>query len=73
MAWINQLDPKPVLELALYLKTSLGHKAEGYPSFMLKQAWDRKELNTFLGSWTELKHDTILYTKQVYADEMGGE
>jgi hypothetical protein len=54
------------------LKTSLGHKAEGYPSFMLKQAWDRKELNTFLGSWTELKHDTILYTKQVYADEMGG-
>lgn len=53
------------------LRTSLGHKAEGYPSFMLNQAWDRKELNTFLGSWTELKHDTILYAKQVYA-EMGG-
>jgi hypothetical protein len=45
--------------------------AEGYPSFMCNQAWARKELNTFLGSWTELKHDSILYAKQVYA-EMGG-
>ncbi|MFA5990861.1 MAG: DUF3160 domain-containing protein [Candidatus Doudnabacteria bacterium] len=43
----------------------------GYPSFMLNQAWQRKALNTFAGSWTELKHDTILYAKQVYA-EMGG-
>ncbi|HAG07575.1 MAG TPA: hypothetical protein DCL13_05305 [Peptococcaceae bacterium] len=46
-------------------------KGEGYPSFMLNEAWARKELNTYLGSWTELKHDTILYAKQVYA-EMGG-
>lgn len=44
---------------------------DGYPSFMLNQAWARKELNTFLGSWTELKHDTVLYAKQAYA-EMGG-
>ncbi|NLK00589.1 MAG: DUF3160 domain-containing protein, partial [Clostridia bacterium] len=43
----------------------------GYPSFMLNSAWARKQLTTFLGSWTELKHDTILYAKQVYA-EMGG-
>jgi len=42
-------------------------KSEGYPSFMLNQAWTRKELNTYLGSWTELKHDTILYAKQPYA------
>ena len=53
------------------LNASLGSKPDGYPSFMLNQAWDRKELNAFLGSWTELKHDTILYSKQVYA-EMGG-
>ncbi len=46
-------------------------KPAGYPSFMLNQAWTHKELNTYLGSWTELKHDTILYAKQVYA-EMGG-
>jgi hypothetical protein len=43
----------------------------GYPSFMTNQAWTRKDLNTMLGSWTELKHDTILYAKQVMA-EMGG-
>ncbi len=53
------------------LMPSTGNKPAGYPSFMLNQAWDRKELNTYLGSWTELKHDTILYAKQVYA-EMGG-
>ena len=45
--------------------------ANGYPSFMQTAAWTRKNLNTFIGSWSELKHDTILYAKQVYA-EMGG-
>ena len=44
---------------------------EGYPDFMNSQAWLDKQLNSCLGSWTELKHDTILYAKQVYA-EMGG-
>lgn len=38
---------------------------------MRNKAWTRKELNTFLGSWTELKRDTILYAKQPMA-EMGG-
>lgn len=47
-------------------------KGEGYPSFMQNLAWIKKELNTFLGSWTELKHDTILYAKQVYAELGGG-
>ncbi|MBN1180387.1 MAG: DUF3160 domain-containing protein [Anaerolineae bacterium] len=42
-----------------------------YPAFMQTQAWARRELYTALGSWTELKHDTILYAKQVMA-EMGG-
>lgn len=46
-------------------------KDSRYPAFMQTQAWTRKELHTALGSWTELKHDTILYAKQVTA-EMGG-
>jgi hypothetical protein len=46
-------------------------KGTQFPVFMQTQAWTRKELNTALGSWTELKHDTILYAKQVMA-EMGG-
>jgi hypothetical protein len=39
---------------------------EGYPSFMRTQAWEKKELNAALASWTELRHDTILYAKQSY-------
>ena len=45
-------------------------KDQRYPPFMQTQAWTRKDLHTALGSWTELKHDTILYAKQVMA-EMG--
>jgi len=44
---------------------------DGYPDFMRSPIWLDKQLNTSLGSWAELKHDTILYAKQVYA-EMGG-
>jgi hypothetical protein len=50
----------------------IDEKGEDYPAFMRSQAWARKELNTFLGSWTELKHDTILYVKQFYAEAGGG-
>jgi hypothetical protein len=38
---------------------------------MQSQAWTRKNLQTYLGSYTELKHDTVLYAKQVMV-EMGG-
>lgn len=43
---------------------------KGYPDFMRSTAWLDKQLHTCLGSWAELKHDTILYAKQSYA-EMG--
>ena len=46
-------------------------KGDQYPAFMRTQAWLRKDIQTALSSWTELKHDTILYAKQVMA-EMGG-
>jgi len=52
------------------LNPTLSVKPEGYPAFAQNTAWLRKNLNSYLGSWTELKHDTILYAKQVYA-EMG--
>ena len=53
------------------LQPLLESKGEAYPAFMRTQAWTRKDLQTALGSWTELKHDTILYAKQSMA-EMGG-
>ncbi|MFA6322260.1 MAG: DUF3160 domain-containing protein [Candidatus Buchananbacteria bacterium] len=55
-----------------FLRPLLAEAPAGYPSFMLNDAWTKKSLNTFLGNWTELKHDTILYAKQVYAELGGG-
>ncbi|NPV87599.1 MAG: DUF3160 domain-containing protein [Anaerolineae bacterium] len=53
------------------LQAVFAPKNESYPNLMRTQAWTRKDLHTALGSYTELKHDTILYAKQVMA-EMGG-
>ncbi len=53
------------------LRSLCEKNGEGYPLFMQQPAWQKKKLNTFLGSYTELKHDTVLYAKQMMA-EMGG-
>ncbi|MCM1101208.1 MAG: DUF3160 domain-containing protein [Clostridium sp.] len=58
--WLNTL--RPLLEV----------KGEGYPTFMQSGEWLKKDLECFAGSFTELKHDTVLYSKQVMA-EMGGD
>ncbi len=42
----------------------------GYPTFMQTDAWLDKELATSLGSWAQLRHDTVLYAKPSGA-EMG--
>ncbi len=59
--WLNSLraliDPVP----------------ENYPSFMQNTAWQDKSLNTALGSWAELRHDTVLYGKQSGAEMGDGE
>jgi hypothetical protein len=49
------------------LRSIIEPKDEPYPAFMRTQAWSHKDLHAALGSWTELKHDTILYAKQAYA------
>ncbi len=54
------------------LRAIIAPKGASYPTFMRTQAWARKDLHTALGSWTELKHDTILYAKQVMAELGGG-
>lgn len=45
---------------------------KSYPHFMQTEAWDKKNLNTSLASWAELKHDAILYGEQPMAAECGG-
>lgn len=55
------------------LKPLMASKLEApYPFFMRSEAYPAKSLQTVLGSWTELRHDTILYSKQSYAAECGG-
>ncbi|MGD2061161.1 MAG: DUF3160 domain-containing protein [Acidimicrobiia bacterium] len=56
-AWLYALEP---------VWSPLG---EAYPDFMRSRAWEIKDLQTGLGSYTELKHDTILYAKQSFAAE----
>jgi len=41
---------------------------DGYPGFMQSPAWSKRSLNAALASWTELRHDTILYAKQSYSE-----
>jgi hypothetical protein len=41
--------------------------ASGLPQVAGSEAWGRRLLNTQLGSWAELRHDTLLYAKQSYS------
>jgi len=41
------------------------------PLFMQTNYWQKKDLNTSLAAWTELKHDMILYSEQASAAEAG--
>lgn len=41
-------------------------KSPNLPFFMHRPAYQDKTLVSSLGSWTELRHDTILYAKQSY-------
>jgi hypothetical protein len=42
----------------------------GFPRAMQTVAWRRKQLQTQLGSWSELRHDTILYVAQSYSQAL---
>ena len=48
------------------LRTLLAPCDAGYPTFMQTEAYTDKALNTALASWSQLRHDTILYAKQSY-------
>jgi len=48
------------------LKALLNESNTLSPTFMQTTPWVDKQLHTSLASWTELRHDTILYAKQSY-------
>ncbi len=54
------------------LRTLTGSFGEGYPLYMQSRPFLLKQLESFLGSYTELKHDTLLYEKQPDAECGGG-
>jgi len=54
--WLNTLK-----------KLSLPTTGNEYPECMRTKAWAMKTLNTQMGSWAALRHDTILYTKPARA------
>ncbi len=55
MAWIHTLQSLVDVEYG-----------SDHPEFMTTIAWQDEKLNTGLGSWAQLRHDTILYAKQTY-------
>jgi len=50
---------------------SLQQRDARAPYFMKLPTWQKKNLNTMLASWTELKHDMVLYIQQPSGAEMG--
>ena len=42
--------------------------ARAFPDFMQSDAWRAKDQQTGFGSYAELRHDTILYTKQAVGE-----
>ena len=67
------MEFKPVLKLAVHTDAAFGGKWRGLSKLYAQHRMVKKNLETFAGSYTELKHDTVLYAKQVMAEMGGGE
>ncbi len=55
------------LDVLRYLVKARGR---GYPAYMISPDWLDRQLQAGLASWTELRHDTILYVKQSYTPKL---
>ncbi len=53
------------------LRALLQPYGTGYQPYMATPAWQDKQLNTALASWSQLRHDTILYVKSPYTVTCG--
>lgn len=58
----------------LYVLGALTHNyGSNYPLYMQSLSFLDKQIQSFLGSYAELKHDTLLYAKQSYAELGAGD
>lgn len=48
-----------------------GEERAALPQFMQTAAWWQKTMNTQLASWSQLRHDNLLYAKQSYSGGIG--
>lgn len=66
--WYESLDEQERESSIYYRWFELfrAYKDARAPGLVHANAWERKKLLTALGSWTELRHDAILYAKQSY-------
>ncbi len=65
--------PATFYEQFLYGLETLFLPTSSEQAFARGEPWQYKNLNCGLASWTELKHDTILYAEQSAAEMGGGE
>jgi hypothetical protein len=68
-SWYDSLASAWLHVLAT-LRTTHG---QGWPAYMQSPPFPAKRIETILGSYTELKHATLLYAKQNYAECGDGE
>ncbi len=61
-----------IYEKMLHAFVPLFQVGKDAPQFMRSDLWKKKSLNTALGAWTELRHDTVLYGKQSYTSVSRG-
>jgi hypothetical protein len=54
--------------LAALRALSMSTTGANFPEPLRTHAWAMKTLNTQMASWTELRHDTLLYAKPTYTD-----
>ena len=66
-AWTNNIY---LYWLACLRELSAPTTGVEFPDAMRTPAWAMKTLNTQLASWTELRHDTVLYVKQPYTGQV---
>ena len=69
--WMSALATLQDTSYASPQAISYGIYDNRLPDFMRTEQWAKKNLNTALASWAELKHDAILYAKQPFAAECG--
>ncbi|WP_395737681.1 DUF3160 domain-containing protein [Prosthecobacter sp.] len=62
--WFGSMAGKQLNALSMLA----GHRNANYPAFMNSPAFAAKNIESMLGHWTEIKHDTVLYAKQSYAE-----